>query len=32
VKLADFAVLGSGALLNAFAQLGLKAATRATAP
>ncbi len=28
----DFAVLSFGVLLNAFAQLGLKAATRATGP
>jgi drug/metabolite transporter (DMT)-like permease len=32
MKLADFAVLGAGVLLNAFAQLGLKAATRVTGP
>ncbi|HEV7442664.1 MAG TPA: EamA family transporter [Steroidobacteraceae bacterium] len=29
---ADFAVLSFGVLLNAFAQLGLKAATRVTGP
>lgn len=32
MKLADFAFLGSGVLLNALAQLGLKAATRVTGP
>jgi len=32
MKLADFAVLGSGVLLNALAQLGLKSATRVTGP
>ena len=32
MKLADFAVLGCGVLLNAFAQLGLKSATRVTGP
>jgi drug/metabolite transporter (DMT)-like permease len=30
--MADFAVLSFGVLLNAFAQLGLKAATRVTGP
>jgi len=32
VKLSDFAVLFCGVLLNALAQLGLKAATRVTGP
>jgi drug/metabolite transporter (DMT)-like permease len=32
VKLADFAVLSCGVLLNALAQLGLKAATRVSGP
>jgi drug/metabolite transporter (DMT)-like permease len=32
MKIADFAVLSLGVLLNAFAQLGLKAATRVTGP
>jgi drug/metabolite transporter (DMT)-like permease len=32
VRPADFAVLSFGVLLNAFAQLGLKAATRVTGP
>jgi drug/metabolite transporter (DMT)-like permease len=32
VKLTDFAVLSCGVLLNALAQLGLKAATRASGP
>jgi drug/metabolite transporter (DMT)-like permease len=32
VKLADFAVLFCGVLLNALAQLGLKAATRVSGP
>ncbi len=32
MKLADFAVLGTGVLLNALAQLGLKSATRVTGP
>ncbi len=32
MKLSDFAVLGCGVLLNALAQLGLKAATRVTGP
>src|SRR5215831_8215963 len=32
MKLADFAVLFCGVLLNALAQLGLKAATTATGP
>jgi drug/metabolite transporter (DMT)-like permease len=32
VKLADFGVLSFGVLLNAFAQLGLKNATRVTGP
>ena len=32
MKLADFAVLSMGVLLNALAQLGLKAATRASGP
>lgn len=32
MKLADFAVLLTGVLLNALAQLGLKAATRVTGP
>ena len=32
MKLADFGVLLCGVLLNAFAQLGLKAATRVTGP
>ncbi len=32
MKLADFAVLGCGVLLNALAQLGLKAATKVTGP
>jgi drug/metabolite transporter (DMT)-like permease len=32
VKATDFAVLFTGVLLNAFAQLGLKAATRVTGP
>jgi len=32
VKLTDFGILFCGVLLNALAQLGLKAATRATGP
>jgi drug/metabolite transporter (DMT)-like permease len=32
VKLADFSILFCGVVLNAFAQLGLKAATRVTGP
>ena len=32
MKLADFAVLFTGVLLNALAQLGLKSATRVTGP
>lgn len=32
MKLADFAFLGCGVLLNALAQLGLKSATRVTGP
>jgi drug/metabolite transporter (DMT)-like permease len=32
VKLADFAILSCGVLLNALAQLGLKAATEVTGP
>jgi drug/metabolite transporter (DMT)-like permease len=32
VKLTDFAILSCGVLLNALAQLGLKAATRVTGP
>jgi len=32
VKLTDFSILFCGVLLNAFAQLGLKAATRVTGP
>ncbi|MBS0580439.1 MAG: EamA family transporter [Proteobacteria bacterium] len=32
MKLADFCILFSGVVLNAFAQLGLKAATRTTGP
>jgi drug/metabolite transporter (DMT)-like permease len=32
VRLTDFAILFCGVLLNALAQLGLKAATRATGP
>jgi drug/metabolite transporter (DMT)-like permease len=32
VKLADFGVLSCGVLLNALAQLGLKAATRVSGP
>jgi drug/metabolite transporter (DMT)-like permease len=32
LKLADFAVLSSGVVLNALAQLGLKGATRVTGP
>jgi drug/metabolite transporter (DMT)-like permease len=32
MRMADFAVLSCGVLLNAFAQLGLKAATRVTGP
>jgi drug/metabolite transporter (DMT)-like permease len=32
VRPSDFAVLSFGVLLNAFAQLGLKAATRVTGP
>ena len=32
MKLTDFAVLGCGVLLNALAQLGLKAATQVTGP
>jgi drug/metabolite transporter (DMT)-like permease len=32
VKLSDFSILFCGVLLNALAQLGLKAATRATGP
>jgi drug/metabolite transporter (DMT)-like permease len=32
MKLNDFAFLAAGVLLNAFAQLGLKAATRITGP
>jgi drug/metabolite transporter (DMT)-like permease len=32
MKLADFAVLSMGVVLNALAQLGLKAATRASGP
>jgi drug/metabolite transporter (DMT)-like permease len=32
VKLTDFAILSTGVLLNALAQLGLKAATRASGP
>ena len=30
MKLVDFSILGCGVLLNALAQLGLKAATRVT--
>jgi drug/metabolite transporter (DMT)-like permease len=32
VKLTEFAILGTGVLLNALAQLGLKAATRVSGP
>ena len=32
MKLTDFAVLSTGVLLNAFAQLGLKSATQTTGP
>lgn len=32
MKLTDFAVLSTGVLLNALAQLGLKSATRVTGP
>ena len=32
MRAVDFAVLSFGVLLNAFAQLGLKAATRVTGP
>jgi drug/metabolite transporter (DMT)-like permease len=32
VKLTDFAILSTGVLLNALAQLGLKAATRTSGP
>lgn len=32
MRLADFAILSLGVLLNALAQLGLKAATRVTGP
>ena len=32
MKLSDFSILCCGVLLNAFAQLGLKAATRVTGP
>jgi drug/metabolite transporter (DMT)-like permease len=32
VKLSDFSILFTGVLLNALAQLGLKAATRVTGP
>ena len=32
MKLTDFSILFSGVLLNALAQLGLKAATRVTGP
>jgi len=32
MRMIDFAVLSCGVLLNAFAQLGLKAATRVTGP
>jgi drug/metabolite transporter (DMT)-like permease len=32
VKIADFAILSCGVLLNALAQLGLKAATEVTGP
>ena len=32
MRFADFAVLSIGVLLNAFAQLGLKAATKVTGP
>ena len=32
MKLADFAILSCGVLLNALAQLGLKAATQVTGP
>ena len=32
MRLADFGVLSCGVLLNAFAQLGLKAATKVTGP
>jgi drug/metabolite transporter (DMT)-like permease len=32
VKLADFAILSCGVLLNALAQLGLKSATQVTGP
>jgi drug/metabolite transporter (DMT)-like permease len=32
VKVTDFAILGTGVLLNALAQLGLKAATRVSGP
>ncbi len=32
MKLTDFAILGTGVLLNALAQLGLKAATRVSGP
>ena len=32
MKLTDFSILFCGVLLNAFAQLGLKAATRVTGP
>ncbi|HZO22403.1 MAG TPA: EamA family transporter [Steroidobacteraceae bacterium] len=32
MRLSDFAVLSTGVLLNALAQLGLKAATRVTGP
>jgi drug/metabolite transporter (DMT)-like permease len=32
VKLVDFSILFCGVVLNAFAQLGLKAATRVTGP
>ena len=32
MRISDFAVLSCGVLLNAFAQLGLKSATRVTGP
>jgi drug/metabolite transporter (DMT)-like permease len=32
VKISDFAILSTGVLLNALAQLGLKAATRVSGP
>jgi drug/metabolite transporter (DMT)-like permease len=32
MKLTDFAIISTGVLLNAFAQLGLKTATRDTGP